>query len=139
MQRFARVLLEVRTRQLHRLDVGLACFGLHHERQRAPLDHRSFVLADLVALRQIGIKVILARKDAVPGDGGADRDAEADRTLDRTSIQHRQRARQSQIDRARLRIRFGAERGRRARENLALGGQLRMRFDADNDFPRHDD
>jgi hypothetical protein len=62
VQRLARVLLEVRAGEAARL-LGLA----HHDREAAAGDHRLHVLADLVALREVGVEIILA----LEGGGGA--------------------------------------------------------------------
>ena len=77
----------------------------------AALHHRDLVLADLVALGQVGVEVVLAREDRQRRDLGADRQAEADGALHRAAVEHRQRARQRQIDGAGLRVGRGAEGG----------------------------
>ena len=96
-----------------------------------------FVLADLIALGQIGIKIILAGKDRAAGDFGTDSQAEHCRHAHRLPVQHGQHARHPQIDGASLRIRLGAVSGGRPGENLALGGELGVDFQPDNRFPFH--
>ena len=49
------------------------------ELERAALHHRRLVLADLVALGQVGIEVVLAREDRQRRDRGVDREPEPDR------------------------------------------------------------
>ena len=71
------------------------------ELDRAALDDRRLVLADLVALGQVGIEIVLAREDRQRRDRRADGEAEADRPLDGAAVEHRQRARQRQVDRPR--------------------------------------
>jgi hypothetical protein len=137
VQRLARVLFEVRAGQVHRLDVGLALLRLHDEGQRAALHDRDLVLADLVALGEVRVEVVLAREDAARRDGRADREAELDRARDGAAVEHGQGARQREIDHARLRVGFGAKRRRRAREDLARRRELRMRFQPDHHFPLH--
>jgi hypothetical protein len=127
VQRLAGVLLEVGARQ-----VDPVRRVANHELDRSTLHHRSFVLADLVPLGQVGVEVVLAREDRVRRHLRADCHAEADRPLDRAAVHHRQRAGQGQIDRRRLCVGLGAELRRRAAEDLALGRQLRMRFEADH-------
>jgi hypothetical protein len=78
---------------------------------RAALHHRDLVLADLVALGQVGVEVVLAREDRQRRHLGAHRQAEADGALDRAAVHHRQRAGQRQVDRAGLRVGRGAEGG----------------------------
>jgi hypothetical protein len=48
----------------------------------AALHHRDLVLADLVALGQVGVEVVLAREDATAAPRGAHGQAEADGALD---------------------------------------------------------
>ena len=129
VQRLAGVLLEVGAGQVDAMgDVA------DEELDAAALDDRRLVLADLVALRQVGVEVVLAREDRHRRDRRADRQAEADRPLDGAAIGDRQRAGQGEIDRRRLRVRRGAERGRRAAEDLRAGRQLRVGLDADHDL-----
>ena len=89
-----------------------SCFAPStHDVDAAALHHRHLVLADLVALGQVGVEVVLAREDRLRRDRGAHRQTEADGALDRAAVHHRQRARQRQVDRAGLRVGRGAERG----------------------------
>ena len=60
VHRLARVLFQVRAREA---DLDLAA-RRRHDRDLAALHHRDLVLADLVALGQVGIEVILAREHA---------------------------------------------------------------------------
>jgi hypothetical protein len=105
--------------------------------QLALLHDRQFVLADLIALGQIGIKIILAGKHRAAGDFGADSQAEHRRHAHRLLVQHRQHPRHPQIDGASLRIRLSTVSGGRPGENLALGGELGVDFQPDNRFPFH--
>ena len=104
---------------------------------RPTLNDRDFVLTDLVALRQVGVEVVLAREDAALVDRSADRQSEADGALDRALVQYRQHARQRDVDRRRLGVRCRAERGRGSGENLRRGRELRVRFQPDDGFPLH--
>ncbi len=52
-------------------------------RRICPARTEGLELADLVALRQVGIEVVLAREDGVLGDLAVEREAEEDRHLDR--------------------------------------------------------
>ena len=81
-------------------------------------DQRMVELADLIALRQIGVEVVLA-VEARPGvDLRVERHAGAHRLADALAVRHRQHAGHRRVDQADLRVRLGAERGRRAGEQL---------------------
>src|SRR5262249_33947380 len=131
--RFAGVLLQMRAREADALFAAIA----GGDAEGAALHDRLLVLADLVALRQVRVEVVLWRKDRGPVVRRADREAEADRMLDCGAVQDRQHPRQGDIDRGGLRIGLRAEGGRRGREDLALRQELRVRLDADDDFPAH--
>ena len=134
VQRLAGVFFEVCAGEVHPVrDIA------HHEIDSAALDHRRFVLADLVALGQVGIEIVLAREDRVVRDLRAHRQSEADRALDRTSVHHRQRARQRQIDRRGLGVGCRAELRRRAAEDLAVRRQLSVGLEADDDLVAADE
>src|SRR5574343_1667596 len=66
---------------------------------------------------------------------GLNRQTETDGALDGLAVQHRQYARQGQVNSTGLGIRLSAKGGRGTREDFRDGSQLRMRFDADDDFP----
>jgi hypothetical protein len=119
----------VGTHQAHGL-----LFVAEEERHLAALHHRDLELADLVALGQIGVEVVLAGKHALLGDVRTEREAQANGMRDRFAVHHRQRARQRQVHRAGLRVRLGAEGRGRAAEDLALRGELSVRLEADHDF-----
>ena len=130
VQRLACVLLEVRPREPHAL-----LLGGEHEGDGAAAHHRQLVLADLVALREVGIEIILAREDAPRREGAAHGEAEADRALHRAAVEHRQRAGKREVHRRGLGVGRGAERGRGAGEDLRRGGELRVGLQPDHDFP----
>jgi len=100
----------------------------------AALHHGDLELADLVALGQVGVEVVLAREDAGRRDGRAQRQAELDGPFDGTPVHHRQGARQCQVDGAGLGVGLGAEGGRGPAENLRGGGELGVCLEADDDF-----
>jgi hypothetical protein len=101
----------------------------------AALHDRRLVLADLVALRQVRIEVVLAREDRAVVDRSLDREPEADPVLDGGAVRDRQRARKRDIDRRSLGVRRRAEGGGRAGEHLALRPELRVGLDPDHDLP----
>ena len=78
VQRLAGVFFEVGAHQAH----GLLLVA-EEELDRAALHHRDLELADLVALGQVGVEVVLAREDAARRDVRADGQAEPDGALDR--------------------------------------------------------
>ncbi len=129
VQRFAGVFFEVRAHQAHRLFLVA-----QEEFDRAALHHRDLELADLVALGQVGVEVVLAGKNAARRHMGTNGQAELDGAFDRALVHHRQCAGQRQVHRAGLRVRLGTEGGGGTAENLALGGELGMGFKADDDF-----
>ena len=117
----------------HDPDALLAVRRRHHERA-APAERR-LVLADLVALRQVGVEVVLAREDRVLGDLAAEREAELDRELDRARVRHRQRARMREADGARVRVLGGAVLELAAAEHLRARLQVRVDLEADDGLP----
>ena len=66
---------------------------------------RQVVLRDLVALRQVGVEVVLAVELGEGGDLAVQRQAGQDARLDRRPVDHRQRAGESAADGADLRVR----------------------------------
>ena len=131
VDRFAGVFLEVRAGNAYFLVFALG----RADKDMAAADDRQLVLRNLVTLGQIGVEIILARKNRVMIDFGFDGNAEADRHADRFAVQHRQHARQAEIDRAGLGVRFGAKRGRRTGEYFTFGRELRVNLEPDDAFP----
>ena len=94
---------------------------------------RQVVLADLVALGQVRVEVVLAvpagrlRRRRLDGEPGRQD------VLDGPAVDDRQRARQPEADRADVGVRGGAVVGRRAAaEHLGDGPQLAVHLDADD-------
>ena len=140
VQRFAGIFFEVGTGEidgahLRRLTLS---GGRDGDVQRAALDHRLLVLADLVALGQVRIEIVLAGKDGDRCHAGADGQPEADGMFHRPAVEHRQHTRQRQIDRAGLGVGLGAKPGGGPGEDLRLGQQLDMGFQSDHHFPLHE-
>ena len=104
---------------------------------RALLHDRLFVLADLIALRQIRIEVVLAREHRTLRYGGADGETELGRHSHGLPIQHRQHTGIAQVHQVCLRIGRSAIGSRGAREDLGLRRELRVNFKADDGFERH--
>ena len=110
---------------------------LQQDLEAAAADDGGLELADLVALGQVRVKVVLAVEHRAPADVGADAQAEHHRVAHDLLIQYRQRARHGQVDRAGLGVGLGAEGGGRAGKYLGTGGQLQVYFQADDGFPLH--
>jgi len=70
--------------------------------QMAVLADGEFILADLVAFRQIRVEVVFAGKDRAGGDGAVGSQPRLDGVLNDFPVQHRQRAGQAEADRAGL-------------------------------------
>ena len=100
--------------------------------ERAAGRQRPVVLGDLVSLREVGIEVVLPREDRARMHLAAERDRGAHGELHRARVQHRQRARVAEADRADLRVRRRAVRGRAAAEDLARGRELDVDLEADD-------
>ena len=86
VERLAGVFLEMHARDPD-ASPALGSRPLH----RALRGERPFVLRDLIALRQIGIEVVLPREDRRLVDGAAERERRANGVVDRAAVQHRQR------------------------------------------------
>ena len=130
----ARVFLEVGADDADPLGRELA-LGVG-DLQPAVVAQRQVVLADLVALGQVGIVVILAVPLGGAGDPAVQRQGRLDRKLDRAAVHHRQHARHADAHRAGLRIGRGAEPRAARAEHLARGEQLHVDFQADDDGVR---
>ena len=131
MQALAGVLFEMQP-----LDAdgdGLAVLEI--DRHRALADHRRFVLADLIALRQIGIEIVLPVENRLEIDLRFQSQAGADRLPHAFLVDHRQHAGHGRIDQRDMAVRRAAELGGRAGKEFRLGRHLRMHFHADDDFP----
>ncbi len=105
--------------------------------QVAVMHDRQFVLADLVAFRQVGIEVVLAREHRARRHARVRGQPEFRGHAHHLGIQHRQHAGQPEVDRAGLRIRLRAIAGGGAGEDLALCGELGVYFQPDDGFPFH--
>src|SRR5262249_24850247 len=131
VQRFAGVLLEVQP-----LDAYRDLFSIRQVNGDLALaHHRRLVLADLVALRQIGIEIVLPVKHRFEIDLGLEPKPGAHRLLDAFLVDHRQHARHRGVDQRHVRIGLAAEFGRGAGEQLRLRGDLGVDLETDDDLP----
>jgi hypothetical protein len=97
---------------------------------------RMIKLRNLVALRQIGIEIILAVEPAPFVDLRLDGHAGAHRLTDAFAVGHGQHPRHCGIDKADLAVGLRAERRRRAGEQLGLRRHLSVNLQPDDNFPR---
>ena len=136
VQRFAGVLLQM---QALDADADLFKFAVlvrpDFDDDFALADDRLIVLGNLVALRQIGIKVVLAGKDRAMVDRRLQPEPGAHRLFDTFLVDHRQHARHGRIDQADMVVRFAAEFARSAGKQLGSGKHLGVDLQADNDLP----
>jgi hypothetical protein len=131
VQAFSRVLLEMKP--LDADDHTLATKKIHHDLALA--HQRIFILADLIALGQVGIEVVLPIEDRVEIDFGFQPETGTNRLREAALVDHREHPWHGGIDQAYMRVRHAAELGRGAREQLRVGGDLGMDFHADHHLP----
>jgi hypothetical protein len=92
-------------------------------------------LADLIALGQIGVEVVLAVKARVIVDVPVDAEPGLHRLLHAMLIQHRQHAWKGRIDEGDVRIRLLPKRRRRPGKQLGIGDDLGMNLQPDHHLP----
>ncbi len=91
---------------------------------------RSVELRDLVSLGQIGVKIVFTVKFTVFRNRAVERKSQLDGIFDDGAVQLRESSRHARTDRADLDIDRAAECGGTAAEQLRLGGQLGVYFQA---------
>ncbi len=107
----------------------------HVDDHLALADDRVVELRNLVALRQVGVEVILAVEGGDQIDLGLQTQPGAHRLLDAIVVDHRQHPRHRRVDEGDVGVGLGAEGGRGAREQLGVGRDLGMHLHADHQFP----
>ena len=131
VQAFAGILL-----QMQAFDADLDGFAVLEVDIDLALAHDGvLVLADLIALGQVGVEIVLAVEQRTQVDLGLEAQPGAHRLLDAFFVDHWQHAGETGIDERYLAVGLGAELGGGAREQLGLGCDLGMDFHADHDFP----
>ena len=135
VHQLARILFNVDALDADHLVFGNPGLFVRLDQQAAFAHQRVIKLADLVALRQIGVEIVLAVKPAPAIDLCLNRHAGAHRLPDAFAVGHGQHPRHRGIDKADLAIRLCTERGRSARKQLGLRRHLRVDFKADHDLP----
>src|SRR6185312_5410279 len=96
------------------------------------LAERLVELADLVALRQVGIEVVLPREAAGHAQAAAEGERGADGHADRVAVEDRERAGQAEAHRAHVRVGRRAEFGRATAEDLGPREELRVDLQPDD-------
>ena len=131
MQRLAGVLLEMQA-----LDANRNGFAVGHVDDHFALAHqRGLVLADLISLRQIGVKIVFAVEYRLEMDPGFQPEPGADHLTNAFLVDDGEHAGHRRIDEGDLGIRRIAECGRCPREQLGIRRDLRVHLHADDDFP----
>src|SRR5690242_8463766 len=98
-------------------------------------DEWVLVLADLIALRQVWIKIVLPVEDRVEIDLCLQRKPGADCLRKAALVNDGKHSGHGGIDQAHMRVWLAAELGRSAGEQLGVGGDLGMHFHADHHLP----
>ena len=131
VQRLACVLLKVQP-----LDADGDALGRRHvDNDLALADDRILELRDLIALRQIGIKIVFAVEHRAMIDLRLEAKPGADRLGDAFLVDDRQHAGHGRVDQRDMIVRLAAIFGAGAGKQLGAAGHLGMDFHADDDFP----
>jgi len=96
------------------------------------LGQRLVVLRNLVALGQVGIEVILARKDRCLIDAAIQRHRGQGGELDRLAVQHRQSSGHAQAHGTNIRIGRSTEARGAGAEDLSRRQKLNVHFEAND-------
>lgn len=131
VDRLARVLFHVDTFDPHQ--AGDA--GLHVHEDFAFAHQRLVKLGDLVALRQVGVEVVLAVEGGFQVDLRFEAKAGAHGLFDAEFVDDGQHAGHGGVDEGDVGIGLGAELRRGAREELGVRGHLRVDLHPDDKFP----
>lgn len=120
MQKFSCVLFEVHTFDANGFVAGDFDVAVIADRVGF------FVLADLIALRQIGIEIVFAMKKRTAADVAVERECGFEDEDDGGVVNDRQGAWESGADRADAGVDFAAERVRAAAEHFGFGEEFGM-------------
>ena len=125
----ARVLLEVNADDVDA--AGKRPFRVDHLQEPVGRE-RQVELADLIALRQVGVEVVFPVPLGKPGDPAVEGEGRLEGEFEGVAVHHRQRAGQAEAGRADLRVGRGAEFRGAAAEEFREGLQLHVHFQADD-------
>ena len=118
--------------QMHTSDTYATLDAVYPDRKPSiHADRRIAVLRDLVALRKVGVGVVLAMEDRAFGYLAVERQSRADDEIDGGTIGHREHARRRRADGTGARVGIAAELIGAAAEHLGSRQQLRMDFNSD--------
>jgi hypothetical protein len=136
VHRLAGVLLEMQPldADLDVLELALAV-GTDRDDDLALADDRILVLGDLIALRQVGVEIVLAVEDRAVVDLRLEAKTGAHGLGHAFLVDHRQHAGHRRIDEADIGIGGLAEFGRGAGEQLRVACDLGVDLQTDDDFP----
>ncbi len=136
VHRLAGILLEVQAFDAD-LDVFELALAIRSDgNDDLPLaDDRILELRDLVALRQVGVEIVLAVEDRAVVDHGLEAEAGANRLLDAFLVDDGQHAGHGRVDQRNVGVRRLAEFSRGTRKELRIGKHLGMDLHADDDLP----
>src|SRR6185369_11058309 len=134
VHQLARVLLDVDALNADALGARLVLVVEQHF-DLTLADERVVELADLVALRQVGVEVIFPVEARPFVDLRAERQARANRLTDALAVGDREHAGHRGVDQADLCVGLRTESGGRAREELGVGNDLGVDLEADHDLP----
>src|SRR5437899_11182325 len=123
VERFAGVFLEMQPG-----DPDAFFFAVDFDFEPAAGGQRQFELRDLIALGQIGIKIIFAGEAGVLVNGAVDGERGAHGHFDRALVENRESAGQAEANRADVGIGRIAETRGTAAENFRFGGELDVDF-----------
>jgi hypothetical protein len=120
VDRLARVLFQMDALDPHQTGEALA----HLDQHFSLADDRVVKLGNLIALRQIGVEIILAVKRRPEVDLGLEAKPREHRLFDAEIVDHRQHARHRGVDEGDVGIGLGPEQGRGTGEQLGVRGHL---------------
>ena len=131
VDRLAGILLQVKAGDADNLCGAVGEFDLDLTRA----DDRMLILADLIALRQIGVEIVLPVEAADGVDARVQPEAGSHGLGDAFAVNDRQHAGEAGIDEADLTVRLRAECGGGAAEQLGVADDLGVDFKADDHLP----
>src|SRR5436305_6462152 len=131
MEQLARILFQMQSLDPYRDGAAIGQFN----DDLSFADDRRLVLAYLIALRQIGIEIVLAVDHRAPIDPGVEAKAGADRLPYAFLVDDRQHARHRRVDERDVAVGLATEFRRCSGKQLRIGSDLAMAFQADDDFP----
>ena len=132
MYGFTRIFFHVRTGNIDGFN-----FIAYYDFQLAVFNNRQIQLADLIAFRQIRIKIVFTVEHVFLIDFRIQSQTEFDGFFDDFAVHYRQYARQRTLNHAGMGIRLGTECSGCAAEDFGLGVELDVDFQSDYGFPSH--